>query len=365
MTGKRTPAGTWYEGKDGKPHPCMTENGKPCSKHAKNQHIGNSYEEAEQAIQAKYNADMNSMGTGLTSEQTAMLTSILNDAKHDSNDRIESILGEPVEHIGSIPVYEDKHASPDGVAALYYPHVKDGTVHVDSLRSIADDASMNDDESHGVRQYTGYGAYDMNRVLRGDEMMDHSPDEQGGVVHDLNSLTDLLDRTESPDDMIVYRQERFMEGDSPEYKAIVNACNENNDDMYDKHDFTSTTINGGNRRGMEESTGCVDYVIMIPKGTHGMLVDSQSYHADEQEFLVQQGQSYKVKAIVNRGSGYRLNQRKPIVIMEAVPAESHPVRINEDDYGFDVSMMMEEDDVDAMMSEDIISDSFFEGLLDY
>lgn len=180
MTGKRMPAGTWYEGKDGKPHPCMTENGKPCSKHAKNQHIGNSREEAEQAIQAKYDADMDSTGTGLTSEQTAMLTSILNDAKHDSNDRIESILGESVEHIGTIPVYEDKHASPDSVAALYYPHVKDGIVHVDSLRSIADNASMNDDESHGVRQYTGYGAYDMNRVLRGDEMMDHSPDEQGG-----------------------------------------------------------------------------------------------------------------------------------------------------------------------------------------
>lgn len=61
MTGKRMPAGTWYEGKDGKPHPCMTEDGKPCSKHAKNQHIGNSYEEAEQAIEAKYDADMNSM----------------------------------------------------------------------------------------------------------------------------------------------------------------------------------------------------------------------------------------------------------------------------------------------------------------
>lgn len=62
MTGKRMPAGTWYEGKDGKPHPCMTEDGKPCSKHAKNQHIGNSYEEAEQAIEAKYDADMNSNG---------------------------------------------------------------------------------------------------------------------------------------------------------------------------------------------------------------------------------------------------------------------------------------------------------------
>ena len=388
--------GTWYAGKDGKHHRCRTINGKPCIRHSgSNAHItdenGNTIiASTEEELEEKLHVNnMNSNHPlGITpvsinhiTESTMLNDNAVNANKHESHSvsmktdktknrmirriRTDSDLKIPFTrktliHANdnvNIPLYSydmhddygyDDTARVKHIASIIYPdsYDKDKTrnnADKDDYKSDSND-NLTADELEGVRQYTGYGSNDMNQILRGTDpgnISNHSPDEVNMLLHNLNSLTSAINNSEPVhDDMIVYRNSNHL----------IDMSEIDNDGCYVKKDFTSTSYDNN----VSSNFGVYNYVIHVTPGTRGVSVGGTGFHDDEKELILQQGQRFKVKAIVNIRNTNRINaDSKPVVILETIPGDNAIQTVNERYYNDDDMLSM-------FTSGDVNNDGIFD-----
>lgn len=386
--------GTWYIGKDGKHHKCRTINGQPCVKHAgAGAHITDEYgnpiiANTEEELEAKLHANnMHSFGIStVTKDKTSMKTVVNsnNDADNSSSagssdskttnrikthqrlphrKRTDSDLHIPFTrktliHANdnvNIPLYAydanddygyDDTARVKHIASIIYPDSNNKTKSIavnDDYKSDNSD-NMTPDELEGVRQYTGYGSNDMNQILRGTDpgnISNHSPDEVNMLLHNLNSLTSAINNSEPVhDDMIVYRNSNHL----------IDLNEIDKDGCYVKKDFTSTSYDNN----VSSNFGVYNYVIHVAPGTRGVNVGGTGFHDDERELILQQGQRFKVKAIVNIRNTSRINaDSKPVIILETIPGDNDIQTVNEHYYNDDDMMSM-------FTSGDVNNDGIFD-----
>lgn len=288
-------AGTFHRNGHDEWVACMTEDGRPCSRHAGGEHI---------------------KGATLEDALTAYYATIFTGGYHEDMDAADYI------HIVDADV--DIH----DVARMAFPEVErsdDDT----GLSRAADEAwnGMDDDQRGAVLDYTDHMFEPVSRYLtQSDERPDAAMD---GYIHTLHTA---LDSCSTDDDMVVYRR-RFSSHDHERERdaeeLLMYDAIEHGDGTVVKTNFNSTTTRpdaigvgavGGNAKSNDTA-----YVIRIPKGTSGMYVNDYSYHRDEYEFLVDKGMRYRVVGIYERGvlyddgDGHESWDVPPIIALEVVP----------------------------------------------
>ena len=150
---------------------------------------------------------------------------------------------------------------------------------------------LSEQEIDGVRTYTGSAYTRMNRYLRG---IDDTATSR--IQNAIDRCRSALDKASLKDSIVVGRGSSVdslsgMLG--AEYHSDATWYAKNKDKFIDSlakdNGFLSTTpYEGGG------FSGEVIYRINVPKGAHGVYVDSISYHQGEQEFLLQAGSSFRV-----------------------------------------------------------------------
>ena len=268
-------AGTFHKGRNGDWVPCMTVDGRPCSRHSGSAHMTG--DDLESALESLHSHDI--MGG---------LSSVVHDEVPDDVD-----------------IRDIAHRDFTGVA---------DAVDMDGeLRSIADSSPMTDADRDAIRGFAG-GMYDMvNRYLyddgedRDELRMEYGMGGAGSLDDYMSSLGHGVSSCSAPEDMIVYRRRYTGYGDyddgaiGHEEAAFRDAADDGG--SYRKSDYSSTSVSPGMiGAGGTDSTS---YVIMVPRGTHGIRVHGDlAEREDEGEFLLDAGLDYRVVAIHERPCGH-------------------------------------------------------------
>ena len=295
----RTFAGTFHRNRHGDWVKCMTEGGRPCSRHAGGGHIAGA--DLEAALATLHEDD--AVGMSLA----------------------------PIDHVRCSVKASD-------IAGEVFPDTVSGDAMTHDLLEMmkASVDSMDPVDFEAMVEYTDSMFSTTTRYLSGDgvdsskSMDDETRLAVYGDYHDLDGFVGAVHRAvsgcEAPHDMVVYRT-RFMSGASGrsrEEMACYEALNDG-DGMMVRTNFNSTSIDcdnaaiGNGLSGLPVE-GRTQYVIKVPKGTRGAYLEPYSYHGDEHEFLIDKGYSYKVVGIYERGT---LDDGDwdyaPIIALEIVP----------------------------------------------
>lgn len=161
---------------------------------------------------------------------------------------------------------------------------------------------LSSSEIDGVVTYTGSAYYDMNNYLRG---IDTSVSTY--IKDAIDNCRAALAKAELKESIVVGRgsNDRSIAGMlGTEYHSDVTWYVKNKDKFIDglakDNGFLSTTpYEGGG------FSGEVVYRINVPKGAHGVYVDSISRHKGEKEFLLQAGSTFRVVDIQEK-NGYTI-----------------------------------------------------------
>lgn len=321
----RKPAGTFYEGKDGKPHPCMTEDGKPCSKHAGSEHIGTTYDEAEQYIQRKYS---DTVFIGMSS-----LNPMFSDRTNNNDESFKMtdmmIRREKLNNDGNMPICMKIPVDypAERISRIMFQSTPDARSMENELMDSANASwkSMTEHEKDSIRAYCSDAYEAMNAYQRGDDGIRADIDNDEFVKADLknygfrtvkgaiSTMSRALRKTSTDTDTIVYRS-RFTEASSGGrdmeertfYDAGMNALETGEQAIIRKAGFSSTTTD---LKSLFSGLGTpsdtphnVKYVIKVPAGTHGMYVGGLSTNHEEKEFLMNKGMKYRIAGIFERGT---------------------------------------------------------------
>ena len=155
------------------------------------------------------------------------------------------------------------------------------------------------DEKQGVVTYTGSAYTDMNRHLRGIE-----PTTSRYTLQAIKDCKAALNKAHTDEAIVVGRGSY---GDSlagmlgVRYPGDVQWFVDNKESLIgglaqDKGFLSTTPYEGGG------FSGEVIYRINVPKGAHGVYVDSISLHQGEKEFLLQAGSKFRVVDIQKKDS---------------------------------------------------------------
>lgn len=296
-------AGTFHRNRRGDWVKCVTEGGKPCSRHSGGEHIrGADLEEALENLHA--NDDVH----GLQKNGTLI--------HHVSSDTTVESLAQQI--------------FPDTPSAIDISH------------ELLDDAerafnAMTDTQVQSVSDYTDSMFTTANKYLNtnvdtGRKTMDaQTYSEVYGDYHSLegyvDNLHEAIGKSEAPRDMLVYRS-RFMgsmSSRSKEEESYYDAI-EYGDDSIVRANFNSTSADADNdvSNGADDASR-TQYIIKVPAGTNGLYIRDHSYHPDENEYLIDRGYRYRIVGIYERGT---LDAEEgtwdiaPIIALEIMPRSS-------------------------------------------
>jgi hypothetical protein len=303
-------AGTFHRNKKGDWVKCVTEGGRPCSRHCGGEHIkGANLEEALKNLHADDEFGLSSV---------------------DSS----------VEPTGNV-IHHDEHATLDSVRGTMFPGVPSSNDLTDGLQRQFDEMwdGLTPEARDDISFYTLDGFEDINDYLRASDAHERHrmEDTYNDVFHEsleskVDNIHEAISNVRTKRDMVVYRC-RFvgkddsingllLNGRSGEEKACYDALSD--DGVFMKTNFGSTTTDGG---GMKDNWHLSDrstqYVIKVPKGSPGIYVESMSNVKGEREFLMDCNTKYRVVGIYERG---HLNDgpdddnwdKAPIVALEVV-----------------------------------------------
>jgi hypothetical protein len=285
-------AGTFHRNRQGDWVKCITEGGKPCSRHCGGEHVKGA--DLEEALASYYDSR----------------------APHGL-------------HVGTDAIIHHVDASQDvaDIARLAFPDTPlsdDDT----ALSDSADEAwnAMTPDERNAVLDYTDAMYKPVTEYLcNPDAAKDARLDEYVDTLHS------ALDRNSLSSDGIVFRR-RFAGRDGLGERDIEErSCYDavRDDGVTTKPNFSSTTTRPyaiGVGSHDDDHANATSYVIKVPKGTNGMYVNNYSYHRDEYEFLLNDHTRYRVVGIYERGTLHTDEEGReswdvpPIIALEALPA---------------------------------------------
>lgn len=260
----RTFAGTFHRNGRGDWVKCMTEGGKPCSRHAGGEHIsGRSLEEA----------------LSNNDHTTVMGMSV----QPDIMQRIPRQWGITQVAACAFHDYDDSWARQRRIISA----------------SEAQWVALSEDEQQAITDYTGSSFKSMTRRIVHGRGAASRIDERIRVLHH------ALRSCAASEDIYAYRRWIPWIGvdqRSDEERMFYDAVSRGDDGMV-KRNFTSTSLSSN----YVSDNGCVDgsnetsYVIKVRKGTPGLYVGGHSPYGNESEMLLDGGMGFHIVGIYERG----------------------------------------------------------------
>lgn len=185
----------------------------------------------------------------------------------------------------------------------------DAKIHTSAVKGHAynkthlyDDAlvkSLSMDERSSIKNYTGNGYFDINKLLRTGDKSKY--DSNGLTSKSINDLTNTLNKSSLKEDVVVHRGiggalPKMLGVDANTLKSKEFQNNLKGTVITEKGFFSS----GGS---MQDAWGGTKIHAMIPKGSKGMYVDPISSYKGEHEFILQRNSSFKIIDYVANDSG--------------------------------------------------------------
>lgn len=152
-------------------------------------------------------------------------------------------------------------------------------------------SNMSDQERDDFVEYTAGQYKDINSMLRGETAP--SSDYDNRLMDRANRLESVLDKTETPEDWIVYRGGKIP----PDAMQTGTVFTDNG--------FISTSRSEGMAREfLPKSGNAAIFEILVPRGTHAAYIRQYSHNPSEYEMIIQRGTSFRVVSSEKRGKEY-------------------------------------------------------------
>jgi hypothetical protein len=371
-------AGTFHKNKQGDWARCITEGGRPCSRHTAGEHIKGA--NLEEALETLHKDDDFGLGYNRVSEHADKNATLSvngrDDAQSDMSepqnrkglkklsflwnhekgivnlvsskikrnkepdilgmytnleraplqDLTPSVATNDPSEIKSSPLHHmDANATLTSVAHDVFPGVKDSSSMSAHLEQQSDEAwgKMTREQRHDIYEYTRNDYSPVNSLLV-DGAQNESLDDIKKLDESINNIQEGLKETVTDEDMLVYRC-RFRNkhvGRSSEEDAYYDAVAHGDGSLTRPNFCSTTTSSPADALGYEGTENA--YVIKVPKGTHGFYANKRAYRS-ENEFILDRGLKYKVAGIYERSEmqtdkeGNEHWVKAPIIALEIVP----------------------------------------------
>jgi hypothetical protein len=291
-------AGTFHQNKQGDWVKCITEGGKPCSRHSGGEHIrGADLEEALENLHADDGFGMDDDTTTTTHErEKPVITRIV----YDPDDSYEKRMTDFRNEVTNV-----------------FPDFKETDIsHIGG--SNEDWYAMDTKSQMSIIDYTGSLYKRITaRLLRGRKKV-------AKIDATIDSIHQGIQKCRTHEDMFVFRN-ILVNGSlrSVEERQYYDAL-EHGEDTIIRTNFTSTSASIGfsGHTGRRNNT---DYVIRVPKGTPAVYIGGHSHYSGEYELLIDKDTKYRIAGICERGdiernhSGQeRWKGAAPIIMLEVV-----------------------------------------------